>query len=177
MTRKQIINILASVGVVASSVGITSYHYENKLQEQKIILDNTQQKLYDKDVELERVNNVMDTLEQEVDRLKDSVKKQELEKERRELVKAKNTIKMRTTAYTVGDGYTPSTKMANGETVHEGAVAMNGVPLGTQVRIGGNIYTVKDRCGIDGTVDIYFNSIAKAKAYGVQYREIEILNV
>lgn len=47
---------------------------------------------------------------------------------------------------------------ASGKRLHEGHVAMNGVPLGTIIEIDGKEYEVVDRCGIDGTVDIFKES-------------------
>lgn len=44
---------------------------------------------------------------------------------------------------------------ASGKYPASGMVAMNGVPLGTVVRVYGQEYVVEDRCGIDGTVDIF----------------------
>lgn len=78
--------------------------------------------------------------------------------------------------YTAGDNYTPSTTMANGEQVHVGAVANNLLPLGTRVRIDGQVYTVKDRTGLGQYVfDIYTDSHDHAIKYGRQYRTVEVL--
>lgn len=78
--------------------------------------------------------------------------------------------------YTTNDGYTPSTTMANGEQVHEGAVANNLLPFGTRVRIDGQVYTVKDRTGLGQYVfDIYTDSYDHAIQYGRQYRTVEVL--
>lgn len=87
----------------------------------------------------------------------------------------KQVISCHVTAYTVGDAYTPSDTMANGERVHVGAVASYDLPLGTKVRINGNIYTVKDRCGIPNTIDIYMNSKQECLRFGKKYMEVEIL--
>lgn len=84
-------------------------------------------------------------------------------------------IKCNVTAYTEGDDFTPSRTMANGEKVHVGAVASYDLPLGTKVRINGNIYTVKDRCGIPNTIDIYMNSKQECLSFGKKYMEVEIL--
>lgn len=87
----------------------------------------------------------------------------------------KQVISCHVTAYTVGDAYTPSDTMANGEKVHVGAVASYDLPLGTKVRINGNIYTVKDRCGIPNTIDIYMNSKQECVSFGKRYMQVEIL--
>lgn len=44
---------------------------------------------------------------------------------------------------------------ASGKPLEYGDVAMNGVPLGSKISIDGEVFTVTDRCGIDGTVDIF----------------------
>lgn len=87
----------------------------------------------------------------------------------------KQVISCHVTAYTVGDSYTPSDTMANGEKVHVGAVASYDLPLGTKVRINGVVYTVKDRCGVPNTIDIYMNSKQECMRFGKRYMEVEIL--
>lgn len=44
---------------------------------------------------------------------------------------------------------------ASGKPLEYGHVAMNDVPLGSKISIEGEIFTVTDRCGIDGTVDVF----------------------
>ena len=87
----------------------------------------------------------------------------------------KQVISCHVTAYTVGDSYTPSDTMANGEKVHVGAVASYDLPLGTKVRINGVVYTVKDRCGVPNTIDIYMNSKQECMRFGKRYMQVEIL--
>lgn len=87
----------------------------------------------------------------------------------------KQVISCNVTAYTEGDDFTPSRTMANGEKAHVGAVASYDLPLGTKVKINGNIYTVKDRCGIPNTIDIYMNSKQECLRFGKKYMEVEIL--
>ena len=78
-------------------------------------------------------------------------------------------------AYSCGDGMTPSAMMASGETVFVGACACNFLPFGTQVRIGDNIYTVLDRCGIDDCIDIYMSTSEECLSWGRRTMEVEIL--
>lgn len=85
------------------------------------------------------------------------------------------SITVEVTAYSVGDGMTPSDTMANGEKVHVGAVAYNDVPLGTKIMIDGKVYTVKDRMEDDGVVDIYMDSITEAIKHGRKVKNILIL--
>ena len=44
---------------------------------------------------------------------------------------------------------------ASGKVPEPGMAAMNGVPLGTVINVEGEELVVEDRCGIDGTVDIF----------------------
>lgn len=47
------------------------------------------------------------------------------------------------------------TQTASGKPAETGHVAMNGVPMGSTISIEGDEFTVTDRCGVDGTVDIF----------------------
>ena len=76
------------------------------------------------------------------------------------------------TAYTIGDDYTPSDIMANGEKPYIGAVASNDYPLGTKLIIGNKIYTVCDRMAEGGRVDIYMNTIEECLEYGVHTEKV-----
>ena len=81
------------------------------------------------------------------------------------------------TAYTVGDGDTPGTTMANGETVHYGAVANDTLPLGTKVVIDGEEFVVKDRFGGGYGIerfDVYTSSVSDCEKFGRQYKEVKI---
>ena len=57
--------------------------------------------------------------------------------------------------------------------MHVGAVASYDLPLGTKVRINGVVYTVKDRCGVPNTIEIYMNSKQESKRIGKKYMEVE----
>lgn len=83
-------------------------------------------------------------------------------------------IYVKTTAYTVGDGHTPSTICADGKPPTIGTVAYNGVPLGTMVYIDNKEYTVRDRTLYDGVMDIYMDNIRECMEYGVQHRRVWI---
>lgn len=61
--------------------------------------------------------------------------------------------------------------MANGRRVHQGAVAVNGVPFGTRYQVlsgplAGNTYTVEDRIGHGTQFDVWTPSCATADRYG-----------
>ena len=67
--------------------------------------------------------------------------------------------------------------MANGEYPYEGAVAADDLPLGTKVRINGQIYVVKDRFGGGYThrIDIYMDSYERAVSFGRRTMTVEVL--
>ena len=143
------------------------YNYANELKEE----------LYDE------LNDVSRELEEQIYKT-NSLEKELMEKELEEKKtqetsnkeqNRKQIISCHVTAYTVGDSYTPSDTMANGEKAHVGAVASYELPLGTKVRINGVVYTVKDRCGIPNTIDIYMNSKQECMRFGKKYMEVEIL--
>lgn len=69
-------------------------------------------------------------------------------------------------------------RMANGEQVHDGAVAMNGVPFGTRFKVvsgplAGRIFTVKDRIGHGSMFDVWMGSCADALSYGRRSIQIQ----
>lgn len=63
-------------------------------------------------------------------------------------------------------------RMANGQSAHSGAVAMNNVPLGTKFKVmtgplRGEVLTVKDRVGHGSEFDVAMpNSCTSARRYG-----------
>ena len=145
------------------------YNYSNELNEE----------LYDelKETSRELEEQIYKTNSLEKELMK---KEDELEEKKAQGISKKNqhnkqVISCHVTAYTVGDSYTPSDTMANGEKVHVGAVASYDLPLGTKVRINGVVYTVKDRCGVPNTIDIYMNSKQECMRFGKRYMQVEIL--
>lgn len=85
------------------------------------------------------------------------------------------------TAYNSADNYTPGRVMANGETVHAGAIACpSRYAFGQKIEIKGHgVYTCKDRMAKryrDGSFfDIYKEDIAAAHAFGrqsIEFREL-----
>lgn len=145
------------------------YNYSNELNEE----------LYDelKETSRELEEQIYKTNSLEKELMK---KEDELEEKKAQGISKKNqhnkqVISCHVTAYTVGDAYTPSDTMANGEKVHVGAVASYDLPLGTKVRINGVVYTVKDRCGVPNTIDIYMNSKQECMRFGKRYMQVEIL--
>ena len=87
----------------------------------------------------------------------------------------KIAVEVITTAYTIGDGYTPSTVTASGETPYVGSCAYNNVPIGTLLEIDGRLYVVNDRAHEDNVVDIYMDSKEDCLEYGKQIKIINII--
>lgn len=65
--------------------------------------------------------------------------------------------------------------MANGEYPHVGAIASNDHPIGTKIKINGKVYTVKDRVGCDGVIDIFMDTHHEAIQWGRRYIIVEVL--
>ncbi len=71
--------------------------------------------------------------------------------------------------------------MANGDIVHDGAIAANFLPFGTKVQIpalfGKKVFTVEDRMSRKKTnfVDIWMSTTSAAIAFGIHYTDIVVL--
>lgn len=145
------------------------YNYSNELNEE--LYDELKETSRELEEQIYKTNSLEKELTEKEDELEEK-KAQGISKKNQH---NKQVISCHVTAYTVGDAYTPSDTMANGEKVHVGAVASYDLPLGTQVRIDGVVYTVKDRCGVPNTIDIYMNSKQECMRFGKKYMEVEIL--
>ncbi len=71
-------------------------------------------------------------------------------------------------------------EMANGRPVHNGAVAMNCVPLGTRYRIlegplAGRVVTVEDRIRRGSEFDIWVRTSAAARRYGRRTIDVQLV--
>ena len=180
MNQKKKSNLIKA-GVVLGTVfwiNMGWLYYSDCQQENfKKAIDNQQEVVYNKDIEIKELNNVvmnqgekLTTLTTELETIKGAKVAEASSKPNSNY----RTITVKTTAYTLYENETPSSTMANGQEVYVGAVAYNDVPLGSKIEIDGNMYTVCDRVGSDGVVDIYMNSYNEAVQYGVQYKEIKI---
>ena len=79
----------------------------------------------------------------------------------------------RITTYDVCCNYPQGRQSASGKRLEYGDIAMNGVPFGTKIIIDGEIFTVVDRCGIDGTVDIFIeNDSDVCQCDTLEYKEV-----
>ena len=100
-------------------------------------------------------------------------------------IKATVPVKMTViaTAYTPRPEETDSTPWltAAGTKTREGVIAANWLPFGTEVRIDDKIYKVEDRmnrrftAAFPAHIDIVFMSLDKARKFGRQKIEIEIM--
>ena len=93
-------------------------------------------------------------------------------------------IKVILTAYSSTVAQTDSTPFitANGTYVHDGVVANNGLPFGTEIRIpelyGNKVFAIEDRMHwrkSDYHFDIWFPTYEQAKNFGVRYAYVEVL--
>ena len=97
--------------------------------------------------------------------------------------KPTETLLVRVTAYASVPDETDDTPFitANGTYVHDGIVASNVLPFGTQIRIpelfGDKIFTVEDRMNkrIKNTIDIWMPSVSSAVHFGMTHTSIIVL--
>ena len=118
---------------------------------------------------IEANNNITDELKEERRQLREQLDSMEQNGVN------EYTVYAELTAYNKDDGETLGTTMANGETVHYGAVANDGLPLGTKVVIDGEEFVVKDRFGGGYGVerfDVYTTSVSECEKFGRQYKEV-----
>ncbi|MEX2055179.1 MAG: 3D domain-containing protein, partial [Candidatus Andersenbacteria bacterium] len=92
-------------------------------------------------------------------------------------------VRVLATAYSSSGDQTDANPFAtaSGTHVHQGTLAANFLPFGSQVRIGEKIYTVEDRLNsrYNGRyiVDLWFPSREEALRFGVQVVEMEIVSI
>ena len=148
-----------------------------KIKEQDRIITDLNFTIQRANKELEEINEKLQSKElavAEVEEIKYAeAEHKEIEKH---LGESFYYVNVKCTAYNEGNDLCPSTTMANGEEVYVGAVAYNDVPLGTKIEIDGAVYTVCDRVGSDGVVDIYMGTIDECFDFGVQYKTIKVYN-
>jgi 3D (Asp-Asp-Asp) domain-containing protein len=93
------------------------------------------------------------------------------------------TLLVRVTAYASVPDETDNTPFitANGTHVHDGIVASNVLPFGTQIQIpklfGDKVFTVEDRMNkrIKNTIDIWMPSVSSAVDFGMTHTSIIVL--
>lgn len=169
MTKKAIIAILLSVGLATTG---TSIHYEHKLTNQKVVLNDTINK---QNEEIETLNNSLEDLQKELDSMKDTIKDQREEllelKQPKPVQLSSKKMSVELTYYVATGRPTASGKMPKaGRTC-----AHSTLPLGTKVIIDNNVYIVEDRCPFDGVIDIFVDSEEEAIRLGRRNATVEVL--
>lgn len=170
-----------------TSLTLYNIDVEHKERERQILehqrqIDEIDKKISDIHTEVQQISQFVATEQTEIE---DESKEIEMPTQESEVKRERDTeeinrgsgriMHVTCTAYTAGDGMTPGTVMANGEKVHYGAVACNFLPLGTKIRIDGEVYTVKDRCGHSDRIDIYMNSLDECYQFGIRTKKVEVL--
>jgi len=178
---------LCCLGICMACGVITYNDMQNKIVEAHEQVQDTEQENTQLKIDNMALSTEIENKDRQVQELQDMNEElthqiEEL-KGRRGIVEASRgsvtrSTTLEITAYSSGDGMTPSATMANGESVHVGAAAMNGVPFGTRIYIPSldRVVTVKDRCGYDGVLDIYCDTIADCYEIGRQVVEVEFLD-
>jgi 3D (Asp-Asp-Asp) domain-containing protein len=175
MSRKSIKNLVKILMVISIAFWINiGWLYYNNYQKESFekTIDMHQELIYNKNKEINGLQDELRELEETNNKINEELIR--LKEEPNRGIKRYKMVTVKTTAYNCNDTYTPSTTMANGQQVFEGAVAYNNAPLGARVEIDGNMYTVCDRVGSDDVIDIYMNSYQDAIQYGVKYKKVKI---
>lgn len=170
MTRKSILVVVTGIGLVFTSTvfGLTK-HYETKLNQQKIILDNTKEEVYNRDVQIEELQKNIDKLEIEMQDLHDTLQEQQ---QKNEELSNKQVHIMEITHYTHTGNPTASGKYP----VAGRTCASNYFSLGTRLRINGDIYVVEDTGAMSkNVVDVFVDSYDEAIQKGRYVAEVEVL--
>lgn len=167
MTRKRILAVATGIGLVFTSTvfGLTK-HYETKLNQQKIILDNTKGEVYNRDVQIEELQKNIDKLEIEMQDLHDTLQEQQ------QKLSNKQVHTMEITHYTHTGNPTASGKYP----VAGRTCASTYFPLGTRLRINGDTYVVEDTGAMSkNVVDVFVDSYDEAIQKGRYVAEVEVL--
>lgn len=65
---------------------------------------------------------------------------------------------------------------SSGKYLEYGDCACNWLPIGTEVRVGGEEYTVVDTCGIDDTIDIFVDDDSGVcQCNHLSYEKVEVM--
>lgn len=168
MTQK-ILALVLSAGAIFGM-----YQQHGQIQKQSKVIEQSQQEVQDKEIQIEQLNNNIDELERELQEVHNDLEYTNNELQKQKEVSRGNgrKIDVELTHYTHTGNPTASGKMPQaGRTI-----ACNWLPIGTNVRINGSVYTVEDRGGMVGTViDIFVDSEEEAIQKGRIYTTVEVL--
>ena len=132
-------------------------------------IDTLQNEVYNRDVEIQELNERLETERERIAELKEK-----LEAHREQEVRRGYTRKF-TCEIT---HYIPTGSLTSSGTVPQAGrtVACNFLPLGTKVRINGHIYIVEDTGGMEGLViDVFVDTYGEAVQLGRYITEVEVL--
>lgn len=183
--KTTIVAVLAVIAVL----GFTGFTYNQELEKARAEINSVQERneklLVRQEIQEQVINdqsNEIKFLRSENMELSSRVEEMESRRSQTEVSRGgiTRTMTLEVTGYSAdgGDGYCPSNVMANGETVHVGAAAMNGVPFGTRIYVPDldRTVVVKDRCGHDGVLDIYCDTTEECYQIGRRTLEVHFLD-
>ena len=169
-------NNLIKAGVVFGTVfwvNMGWLYYSDCQQENfKKAIDNQQEMVYNKNIEIKELNDDIDTKNEEIGNLKNEVERSKEEVSRG--FRRYKTITTNITHYTHTGNPTASGRMP----VVGRTVACNFLPLNTSIIINGNKYVVEDRVGLDGNIiDVFVDSEAEAIQKGRYTAEVAVIDM
>ena len=179
MNQKKKSNLIKA-GVVFGTVfwiNMGWLYYSDCQQENfKKAIDNQQEVVYNKDIEIKELNNVVMNQGEEITTLTAELETLKGAKVAEASNKPSNnyrTITASITHYTHTGNPTASGSMP----IVGRTVACNFLPLGSKVKINGCTYVVEDRVGLDGPIiDIFVNSEEEALNLGRYTAEVTIVS-
>lgn len=171
MTSKSKLGTIILVGAILWS----NYAWYNHTKDLEVKLESRSQAIEVLDTSIKRQSDYVMELKTDLQAKNEEILELQGKVQKAERISYR-AMPVKITAYSANDGFCPSTTMANGEQVYEGACALNGVPLNSHVRYNGRVYKVCDRVGSDGVLDIYMDSIQDCLDFGVKYGTIELLD-
>lgn len=171
MTSKSKIGTVILVGAILCS----NYAWYNHTKDLEVKLESRGQAIEMLDTSIKKQSDYVMELKTDLQAKNEEILELQGKVQKAERISYR-TMPVKITAYSANDSFCPSTTMANGEQVYEGACALNGVPLNSHVRYNGRVYKVCDRVGYDGVLDIYMDSIQDCLDFGVKYGTIELLD-
>ena len=169
-------NNLIKAGVVFGTVfwiNMGWLYYSDCQQENfKKAIDNQQEVVYNKDIEINELKNDIGVKKEELDNLRDEVERSKEEVSRGST--RYRSITASITHYTHTGNPTASGRMP----VAGRTVACNYLPLGSKVKINNHIYIVEDRVGIDGNIiDVFVDSESEAIQKGRYTTEVAVVGM
>ena len=171
MTSKSKLGTVILVGAILCS----NYAWYNHTKDLEVKLESRSQAIEVLDTSIKRQSDYVMELKTDLQAKNEEILELQGKVQKAERISYR-TMPVKITAYSANDGFCPSTIMANGEQVYEGACALNGVPLNSHIRYNGRVYKVCDRVGSDGVLDIYMDSVQDCLDFGVKYGTIELLD-